>query len=142
MVISTHLFLLCMCICMDTHTFMAMQLLYIIILLIIILIFKLHRRPQAGGRPVSLKLIASVQTSVCVCICVHACVCVHHKVINNQWCDMYLIRLVKQVLEVLCMPTVVVIVNGRGLGIYKCQTHQPTKSWLSLYKALIHCSSH
>ena len=38
------------------------------------------------------------------------------------WRDMELIQLVKQVLQ-LCMATVVVIINGRGLGIGTRRTH-------------------
>ena len=39
------------------------------------------------------------------------------------------------------MATVVVIVNGRGLGIDMRRRHLPTKSQLALYKAVIHCNS-
>ena len=40
------------------------------------------------------------------------------------------------------MAIVVVIIIGRGLGFDTHHRHQPTKSCLALYKALIHCSSH
>ena len=40
------------------------------------------------------------------------------------------------------MAIVVVIVNGRDLGIDTRRRHYPTKSCLALYKELIHCSSH
>ena len=39
------------------------------------------------------------------------------------------------------MAIVVVIVNGHGSGIDTRRTHEPTKSQLALYKALIHCNS-
>ena len=65
---------------------------------------------------------------VCMCVCV--CVCPPPRLlITNDviWHDIDPIRLVKQALQ-LYMATVVVIVNGRGLGIGTRRTHQPHKS--------------
>ena len=80
------------------------------------------RRPQAGARLVS-KMV-SVRMSVCVfvCVCVHAYVCVFApKAINNQWRDRY--DMIWTLYDWLSkfyscyMAAVVIIINGRGLGI-------------------------
>ena len=59
---------------------------------------------------------------VYLCVCVFVCVCVCVRVrapeaIKNQWCNIDLKQLVKQLLQLLYMATVVVMINGRGLGI-------------------------
>ena len=53
---------------------------------------------------------------------VHVCVSAP-QAINNQWYDMNLIQLVKQVLKLLLVATVAVIVNRHDLGIGTCCTH-------------------
>ena len=72
---------------------------------------------RAGCRPARawFFIIVSVQTSVCVFVCV----CPPQRLLITNgvmWHGIDPIRLVKQVLQ-LYMATVVVIVNGRGLGI-------------------------
>ena len=65
--------------------------------------------------------IVSVRTSVCVFVC--ACLPPRLLITSDvMWHDMDPMRLVKQVLQ-LYKPTVVVIVNGRGLGIGMHHTH-------------------
>ena len=59
---------------------------------------------------INLVRIVGMRIRVCVSVCVSVSV---PEAINNQWHDMNLIQLVKQVLQ----QTVVVIVNGRGLSI-------------------------
>ena len=64
---------------------------------------------------------------VCVCVCLYVCVCMcmpQRLLITSgvMWRDMDPMRLVKQVLQ-LYMATVVVIINGRGLGIDTRHTH-------------------
>ena len=58
---------------------------------------------------------------VCVCVCVFvcACVCLPPRLLMTSgimWCDMDSIQMVKQVLRLL-YETLVIIFNGRGLGI-------------------------
>ena len=69
--------------------------------------------------------IVSVQTSVCVCLFV--CPSLRLLITSSvMWDDMDLIRLVKQVLQLLdynIMATVVIIVNGRSLGIGTRRRH-------------------
>ena len=57
---------------------------------------------RAGHRPVRawfLRIVLSVNFSVCVCVCVCVCACVHvsppPEAINNLWCDIDPIRLVE-----------------------------------------------
>ena len=70
--------------------------------------------------------IVSVRMSVCVCVCPPPRLLITSGV---MWRDMDLIRLVKQVLQLLyCMATVVIIVNGHGLGIGTRRRHKPHKS--------------
>ena len=67
--------------------------------------------------------IVSVQTSVCVFVFV--CVCPPPRlliIIGVMWRDMDPMRLLKQVLQ-LYMATVVIIVNGCGLGSGTRRTH-------------------
>ena len=63
---------------------------------------------------------------VCVlCVCMYVCVCSPPMlfIINDvMWHDMDLICLVKQVLQ-FYMATVVVIINGPGLGIGMHRRH-------------------
>ena len=69
--------------------------------------------------------VRTVGMCVCVCVraCVRACVCVPPRprllmTSDVMWCDMDLIRLVKLNKFYSCyMATVVVVVNGHGLGI-------------------------
>ena len=61
----------------------------------------------------------------CADVCMCLCVCPPPRVLITSgvmWHDMDPIRLIKQVLH-LYMATVVVIVNGRGLGIGTRRTH-------------------
>ena len=67
----------------------------------------------------------SVQTSVCVFVSVCLCVCPPLRLLITNgmvWNDMDLIRLVKQFYSCY-MATVVVIVNGHGLGIGTRRKH-------------------
>ena len=62
---------------------------------------------------------------MCVCVCVSVFVCQPPMLLITSgvmWRDMDPMRLVKQVLQ-LYMATVVIIVNGRGLGIGTRCTH-------------------
>ena len=71
---------------------------------------------------------------VCVCLCVSVslcvCVCLPPRLLITSgvmWCDIDPMQLVKQVLQ-LYMATLVIIVNGRVLGIGTHHTHSPHKS--------------
>ena len=62
---------------------------------------------------------------MCLCVCVCMCVCPPLRLLITSGvmrCDMDPMRLVKQVLQ-LYMVTVVVIINGRVLGIGTRRTH-------------------
>ena len=81
------------------------------------------------------KLFLCGRLYMCMCVCVCVCVCVFARAgvragvcpaprLYNWWCDMNFIRLVKQVLQLLFgNSSVVVIVNGRSLGIGTCRRH-------------------
>ena len=88
-----------------------------------LIIQTLLNQARAGLRPARARflIIVSVRTFVCVFVCVFVCLCVHPPpklliTIGVIWHDIDPIRLVKQVLQ-LFMTTVVIIANGRGLGI-------------------------
>ena len=94
-----------------------------------LIIQTLLNQARAGLRPVRVwfLIIVSVRTSVCVFVCVFVCLCVRpppRLLITSGviWHDIDPIRLVKQVLQ-LFMATVIVIVNGHGLGIGMRHTH-------------------
>ena len=60
-----------------------------------------------------------------VCMCVYVCVCPPPRLLITSgvmWHDMDPMQLVKQVLQ-LYKATVVIIVNGSGLGIGTRRTH-------------------
>ena len=61
---------------------------------------------------------------MCLCVCVFVCVSASETINTSgvMWRDIDPIRLVKQFLQ-LYMATVVIIVNGRGLGIGTRCTH-------------------
>ena len=63
---------------------------------------------------------------VCMCVCLYRCVCLSLRLLitsGMMWHDIDSIRLVKQVLYSCYMATVVIIVNGRGLGIGMRRRH-------------------
>ena len=89
------------------------------------------RRHTGRHSPDLLKLILC-ESSVCVYVCVWVCMCVRSCVYvcvcvyprlrllitsGVMWRDMNLIRLVKQVLQLLYGNYIPIIVNGHGLGI-------------------------
>ena len=93
---------------------------------------------RCGQRtPVFLKLILC-GSSVCVCVCL--CVCPPQRLFITSgmiWTSYdYLNKFYS------CyMATIAIIVYGRGLGIDTRHRHQPTMSYVVLYKALIYCNS-
>ena len=88
---------------------------------------------------------ACVFVCVCVCVCVRVCACAYvcvrppRRLITScviwtpyDWLSNF---------YSCYMAILVVIINGRGLGIDTRRKHEPTKSQLALYKVLIHCNS-